>query len=111
MIIDPATMDTTRLEHFNGGEGALEAKMFIDQSGLGKFMRGHLEPGSSIGLHTHETSSEIIYFLEGRGHCLYEGELEEVKAGQFHYCPKGKSHCLINDSDAPLEFVAVVPEQ
>lgn len=111
MIVDPNEIPLSHLENFNGGEGALDAHMFLDPNGLGKFMRGCLEPGSSIGLHCHETSSEIIFFLEGQGHCLYEGQMEEVRAGLFHYCPKGKSHSLINDSDAPLKFVAVVPEQ
>ena len=111
MIVDPKELELSHLENFNGGVGALDSHMFVDPNGLGKFMRGHLDPGSSIGLHTHATSSEIIYFLSGSGHCVYEGEMEEVRAGVFHYCPKGKSHSLINDSDAPLEFVAVVPEQ
>ena len=69
----------------------------------------NLEP--SIGLHTHDTSSEIIYILKGRGKVLYDGGYEEVEEGLCHYCPKGHEHSLINDSDEDLIFFAVVPEQ
>ena len=29
--------------------------------------------------------------------------------GPCHYCPEGKHHCVINDSDGELTFFAVVP--
>ena len=34
---------------------------------LKKILYGVLPPFSSVGLHTHETSSEIIYILKGEG--------------------------------------------
>ena len=83
--------------------------MFIDADN--KIMRGRLIPGASIGLHTHETSSEIIYILSGTGKALYDGGEEALSPGDCHYCPKGHSHSLINDGDADLTFFAVVPEQ
>ena len=67
--------------------------------------------GCTIGLHTHETSSEIIYILSGAGKVKYDDGEEAVSAGQCHYCPKGHSHALINNSGEPLEFFAVVPNQ
>ena len=85
--------------------------MRIYNDELGKIMRGRLIPGASIGLHTHETNSEIIYVLEGQGKVLYDGEYETLSAGSCHYCPKGHAHSLINDSAADLVFFAVVPEQ
>lgn len=42
---------------------------------------------------------------------LYDGAYEDVEAGVCHYCPKGHSHSLINNSDADLVFFAVVPNQ
>ncbi len=74
-------------------------------------MRGRLVPGASIGLHTHETSSEIIYILQGSGKVLYDGEYEPVRTGTCHYCPKGHAHSLINDGNEDLTFFAVVPAQ
>ena len=109
MILDYSAMETTDMPNFQGGEGTLHAQMRVDE--LGKILKGVLDPGSSIGYHTHETSSEIIYILSGRGKVKYDGGEEPVSAGVCHYCPKGHSHSLINDSNAPLEFFAVVPNQ
>ena len=71
MLIDFSKMEETVIPSFLGGEGALLAKMRTDE--LGKILHGVLEPGSSIGLHTHETSSEIIYILSGTGKVIYDG--------------------------------------
>lgn len=109
MLIDFSQMEEQVIPGFLGGEGTFHARMRVD--GLGKIMRGALEPGSSIGLHTHDTGSEIIYILSGEGKVLYDGAYEPLFAGSCHYCPKGHSHSLINDSGAPLEFFAVVPVQ
>lgn len=109
MIIDFPNVPEQRLPNFKGGEKEYIARMFFD--GQNRIMYGRLEPGASIGLHTHETSSEIMYFLEGRGKVLLADGEERVAAGQCHYCPKGHTHSLVNDSDADLVFFAVVPEQ
>ena len=51
-------MNDTVLEHFQGGEGRFVPKMFND--GTNKIMRGRLEPGCSVGMHTHTGTSEQI---------------------------------------------------
>ena len=101
-------MEDTVLENFKGGQGVLSAKMHVD--GDNKIMRGRLAPGSHIGLHTHEGSSEIIYILSGTGKVLCDGEYEPLAPGDCHYCPQGHRHSLINDSSGELCFFAVVPE-
>ena len=109
MLIDFSNMEEQVIPGFLGGEGTFRTRMRVDE--LGKIMRAALEPGSSIGLHTHDTSSEIIYILSGKGMVLCDGEYEPLAAGDCHYCPKGHAHSLINDSGAILEFFAVVPFQ
>ena len=109
MLIDFQAITEQVIPHMRGGEKEVAARMYTDE--LGKIMRGKLIPGASIGLHTHDTSSEVIYILEGRGKVLYEGAYEEVSAGSCHYCPKGRAHSLINDSEEDLIFFAVIPEQ
>ena len=108
MLINFDAMEETVTPGFLGGEGTLRARRWTDE--LGKIMRGTLDPGSSIGLHTHETSSEIVYILSGTGKVLCGGEYEPLAPGSCHYCPKGCAHSLINDSGADLVFFAVVPE-
>lgn len=109
MILDFDRLEPTVLPRFQGGDKQLDARMFVDEHN--KILRGRLEPGASIGLHTHETSSETIYILRGTGRVLYDGAEETVRAGVCHYCPRGHAHSLINDGDEDLEFFAVVPQQ
>lgn len=108
MIINFEQMEEKRLPEFKGGAGELIAKMHTDD--LSKILYGRLEPGSSIGMHTHETNSEIIYILSGTASILYDEENEELAAGGCHYCPKGHSHSMSNQGEQDLVFFAVIPE-
>lgn len=109
MKIDFYTMNEAHLANFQGGELCFDAKIFND--GVNKILQGRLQPGASIGLHTHQTSSEIMFFTAGCGTMVYDGETIEVKAGDCHYCVKGHSHTLKNTGSEDLVFNAVVPEQ
>ena len=108
MLIDFDAMETTVIPHMRGGEKEMAAQMHTDT--MNKIMRGRLIPGATVGLHTHETNSEIIYILSGTGKVLYDGVYEPLSAGSCHYCPKGHGHSLQNTGPLPLEFFAVVPE-
>ena len=109
MLIDFSAMEPEVIPHFMGGEGELHAQMIVDERN--RILHGILPPGSTIGMHTHETSSEIVYILSGTGKVAYDGGEEPLKPGDCHYCPKGHTHSLVNNSDGPLEFFAVVPQQ
>ena len=109
MIIRFDEMDLTVLPAFKGGEKEYRAKMFFD--GSNRIMKGTLIPGASIGMHTHEDSSETIFVIKGQGTLLEDGQKQKVTVGDCLYCPKGHTHSLINDSEADLEFYAVVPIQ
>ena len=120
MKIDFDTIQEVANPQFKGGEGDTIFRTFND--GKNKIMRGRLDPGCSIGHHSHEANSEIIYILSGEARCLYDVERdrngandpkeERLVLGQCHYCPKGHSHSLINASATePLTFFAIVPEQ
>ena len=109
MLIDFKNIAEEIIPNMRGGEKEVAVRAFND--GSNKIMRGKLIPGASIGLHTHETNSETLYILEGNGKVLYEGEYIPLPTGSCHYCPKGKAHSLINDSEADLRFFAIVPEQ
>lgn len=109
MIFNFDNMEEKMIPEFKGGSGCFRPRMFSDEHM--KIMRARLEPGASIGFHTHDTNSEIIFMLRGRGMVLYDDGAEELVAGQCHYCPKGHSHSLRNESAETIEFYAVVPEQ
>lgn len=109
MIIDFKEIPEKSLERFKGGEKEFNPRMYVDERN--KIMRGRLQSGASIGLHTHEDDCEIIFITEGRGTVLMDGVYEDVREGLCHYCPKGHSHSLINNSDSDLLFYAVVAQQ
>ena len=108
MIINFKEMSENTIEKFNGGEGHFCVKMFND--GTNKILQGRLEPGCSVGMHTHNGTSEIIYVLSGQGTMyLGDGGKEILNPGDCHYCPEGTGHSFVNESDADLTFFAVVP--
>ncbi len=109
MMIKFDEIQEMELKSFQGGEGALYARSFMDERN--RILRGRLVPGATIGYHCHATSSEVIFILSGEGKALIDGREERLKAGDCHYCPKGSSHALVNDSDGELRFYAVVPQQ
>ena len=108
MIIKFNEIDETIMPEFKGGNKEFNARIFQDPDN--KILYGKLIAGASIGNHTHETNSEIIYVLSGKGKAVYNGETVEITPGICHYCPKGESHSLINDGDEDLVFFAVIPE-
>lgn len=109
MIINFDKMDITNMPNFKGGEGCVDANMFFD--GINRIFKATLKKGSSIGYHLHETSSEIMYFLQGVATINYNGEISYAKAGEVHYCKKGNMHSVKNEQDEDLVMVCVVPEQ
>lgn len=109
MTIDFKTQEWAVIPAFKGGKKEISAKMFFD--GKNRILEGLLHPGASIGFHKHETNSEILFIVDGRGTVIDDDQEVAVEAGQCSYCPKGHSHSLVNTSDADLRFYAVVPEQ
>lgn len=73
MLIDFDQLEETVLPNFYAGNKETRAHMFTDS--LNKIMSGRLVPGASIGLHTHETSSEIIYIYKAPAKCFTTGNM------------------------------------
>ena len=109
MLLSFQNMEEVVVPHARGGEKELNRK-HVD-TGDNQIMVGRLEPGATIGVHTHENESETIYYLSGTGRMFYEGKYEPVTAGACHHCPKGHTHGLENTGDEDLIFFAVIPKQ
>ena len=107
MLLNFDQIEEKVIPKMRGGEGEMITRMFVNEDT--KIMRCCLTPGSTIGLHTHETDSEMIFILSGAGKVLCDGEYEPLSAGSVHYCPKGHAHSLINDGDEDLEILAMIP--
>ncbi len=108
MNIDFKNIEENLIEKFKGGEGTMTSRSMTDKHN--KIMMNKLKPGASIGYHSHDTNSEVMYFFSGKGHVDYDGTREEILPGIVHYCPKGHSHALYNDGNEDLVFLATVGE-
>ena len=108
MKFEPAKMETNVLPNFKGGKKELVTKMYED-SNCKILMNASLEPGASIGLHTHDNSLEVIYIISGSATAICEGETENLYAGDVHYCPMGATHTLVNTGHDKLVFIGIIP--
>lgn len=108
-VIDFDTIPEKIQEGMRGGKGLAYVRSFNDD--LNKVMRVKLAPGSTVGLHSHDDSSEIIMVLEGCGIAIFDGKTLTLDEGNIHYCPKGHSHTIINDSKEDLVLCCVVAQQ
>ncbi len=108
-MIDFEKVKITELHEFNGGKGIVKGRIFQDDHI--KIMKAELEKGCSIGFHVHATSCEVVHVLSGVAKCMINDQIEYVKAGECHYCPKGNAHSILNENDVPLIMLCVVPNQ
>ena len=109
MLIHFDQIQESVIKNFNGGNLETRAHMFVDDNN--RIMYWKLIAGASIGLHQHETGSEILYVLHGNGKAIFDGQTEELKEGMCHYCPKGHTHSIMNDGKEDLIFFTVVAQQ
>lgn len=66
-------------------------------------------PGKrSCPYHFHHNQEELFVVLRGRGALRVDGELLAIEAGDVIFIPPGPefAHQLINDSEAPLEYLS-----
>ena len=67
-----------------------------------------VEPGNSIGEHTHEGDNEIFYFLEGTCEYNDNGTVVQLGPGDTAICNSGEMHGLVNTGNVPLKFIALI---
>lgn len=109
MIIDFNEKEAITIPGMNGGTGTVIAKMHMSEAG--KIIPGSLQPGSSIGMHKHETSDDINYVISGTGKAICDGVEEELMPGVCHVCKKGSEHSIINTGDEDLVLLTIVVER
>lgn len=94
------------IPHLRDGAGSVCKQAFEDDAV--RIMILTLEPGSSIGPHTHDVNFEVFYGVRGKGKILVEGGADAMFPGCVHYCPQGCEHSLVNDGDETLSVFAIV---
>ncbi len=112
MVRKESEFRTEIREHARGGEGKvifrhlLESHEYANKGRLmGKII---LEPGSSIGTHTHENEMEIYYFLRGVASVVDNGEPCKLYPGEVLLTQSGQSHSIRNDGEENLEYIAMI---
>jgi mannose-6-phosphate isomerase-like protein (cupin superfamily) len=67
-----------------------------------------LEPGASIGYHSHENETEYFLIISGSGVVNDDGKEIEVKAGDSVITGNGAYHSIKNTGAVPLVMHAVI---
>ena len=98
-----------------GGSGQIEMLLSICESTQPEqtcFQMGGqvtLEPGASIGVHTHAQNEEIYLITSGQGlYTTNSGEKYPVAPGDLTLTRKGESHGIANTGENPLIFTAII---
>lgn len=67
-----------------------------------------IEPGRTIGLHTHDTNAEVYYVMEGEIEVNQNGELHTVRVGDVVFTADGQSHSVANNTNQTAKMLAVI---
>ncbi len=67
-----------------------------------------LDPGCSIGEHSHSEDGELYIIISGKGTVNDNGVEREVLAGDAVWTTGGEYHSIANNSDKPMEMYAIV---
>lgn len=99
-------------EQMRGGKGTVElSHLFSKGEFKGKARlcaQITLNPGCSIGEHTHDNEDEIYFFISGHGQVNDNGEIVQVGPGDSVLTGDGGFHSVENTGDQPLVLLAVI---
>lgn len=109
MIRYHAEMPSLPVKELCGGEGEARMTLPFDRGVLPKnIVCVTLAPGASCGEHTHETDGEVFFILEGELTLIEDGQEYVLHPGDCEYCADGHSHGVVNRSDRPGVYLAVM---
>lgn len=105
--------DCEQREKMRGGDGTVTLQHYFKKE---EFGGSHvrlcakliLPPGSSIGLHPHETEDEVYIICKGTGAVTEDGVAIRVNPGDSVLTGRGKSHSLRNTGADTMEVIAMV---
>ncbi len=64
-----------------------------------------IPPGQEIGEETHPDVDQMLFFIDGDGEAILDGERSEVAAGRLVLVRAGVRHNFVNSGDRPLRLV------
>ena len=103
----------TKAEHKFGAEGYITVRSIIEcdkeLNEKGRvFAHTTVAPHSGIGFHVHNGDTEIYYVVSGRAEYNDNGTITNIESGDVTFCPSGTGHGINNNSDEPLEIIALI---
>lgn len=112
MVIRKSEKKVKKITNCHGGHGLLHCtEMLADYKKIGagfKYIHDNvLEPGASIGEHTHSNDEEIYVILSGSGTMKVDGKVETVGTGDVCLTRHGHSHDLTNTGKGPMTFLVI----
>ncbi|MCI8398643.1 MAG: cupin domain-containing protein [Oscillibacter sp.] len=94
------------------GEGLIHVKDLTDAAGLyhhGRlFTHTTVNPGCSIGYHTHEHETEFYYIIRGEAVFNDNGTEVILHPGDIGATGFGQGHGLENRGTEPVEMIALI---
>jgi len=91
------------------GKAKIFAALSADEQGpITVASRLELEPGATIGFHSHDCDEETYAIVSGKGIYEFDGGECPALPGDIFVTQLGMSHGLRNDGNTPLIFFAVV---
>ena len=112
MITRDQDTENEQRERMRGGTGTVTLNHWFQPAAFGARVRlcarMTLEPGASIGPHTHEGEDELYLILAGEGALEENGVWKPVRAGDAILTGRGASHAVRNEGDVPLVIAAII---
>lgn len=107
------SISSTPIEHCMGGEGTVMMERLLEGSDemLNKgraYVRHTLNPGVTIGKHTHEGEMESMVIISGRAKHIINGVTQELEAGDIIVAQPGDTHEIAQTGKEPLVLIAQV---
>lgn len=100
------------IENMRGGDGTVIIRDLVNEEELmGKgrmFSIITLEPGCSIGTHTHENEAEYFYIIKGNVVATDNGETRKLSAGDVLITGHNDNHSIKNSGSYTAELVALI---
>jgi mannose-6-phosphate isomerase-like protein (cupin superfamily) len=66
-----------------------------------------IPPGGEIGEEVHPDVDQILFFVEGQGEALLEGDRSAVRPNDLVFVKAGTRHNFVNTRAEPLRLVTV----
>lgn len=102
-----------KVEHRFDGAGHIITRALINSdeelNNKGRmFSHITVAPHSGIGYHVHNGDMEIYYVLSGSAEYNDNGTITTIGPGDVTFTPSGQGHEVKNESDEPVELMAII---